>query len=120
MVELKPTGYYVLVKMEAVEKTINEGSLKGFVIQSSDEHEREQAGHDVGIVVSFGPTSFAGYQGIEGECAISRAAEWGVQIHDKIEFNRYDGKVPSHPDFQEHRIIQDAHIIGVIEEMKDD
>ena len=129
---IKPTGYYVLIKMEEIDKTVTEGALEGFVLQSGDEHDREQTGHDVGIVEAFGPTCFAGYQGIDEKVwvggpvskdnpgcrsctATERAEQWGVQVGDKVEFNRYDGKVPRHPDFQNHRIIQDAHIIGVIE-----
>jgi co-chaperonin GroES (HSP10) len=113
---LKPTGYYALVKMEVVEQTVSEGSLKGFVLQSNAENEREQSGHDVGILISLGPTAFSGYQGCDANTSEERASQWGVSIGDKVEFNRYDGKIPSHPDFQDYRIITDSHIIGTIED----
>jgi len=112
---IKPTGYYVLVKMELVEQTVSDGALAGFVIATKEEHQREQSGHDVGTLVALGPTAFNGFQGVVGTDAVVRAAEWGVKIGDKVEFNRYDGKTPSHPDFKDYRIIQDAHIIGVID-----
>ncbi len=115
MSDIKPCGYYVLVKMEAVEQTVSDGALAGFVLSSNDEHEREQSGHDVGTLVALGPTAFVGFQGVDGEAAHIRAEQWGVSIGNKVEFNRYDGKIPSHPDFKDYRIIQDAHIIGVIE-----
>jgi co-chaperonin GroES (HSP10) len=113
---LKPTGYYVLIEMEEVSQKVTEGALKGFVMSSNTEHEREQGGHDVGIVRALGPNAFAGYNGCDGETSSERAEQWGCKIGDKVEFNRYDGKVPRYPDYQNHRIIQDHHIIGVIEE----
>ncbi len=113
---LRPTGYYVLVKMEIVEREVKDGALKGFVLSTTNENTREQTGHDVGIVMSLGPTAFSGYQGIDGETALDRAQQWGVDVGGKVEFSRYDGKIPSHPDYKDYRIIQDAHIIGVIEE----
>lgn len=112
---IKPTGYYILVKMEKVEQTLKGGALDGFVLSTNNEHEREQNGHDVGVLVALGPTSFNGFKGIDADNVEERAAQWGVSIGDKIEFNRYDGKIPSHPDFVDYRIIQDAHIIGVID-----
>lgn len=109
---LKPVGYYVLIKMEKVENT----TPGGIVIATKAEHEREQTGHDVGELVSFGPNSFSGFNGINGDNVEQRAKEWGVIAGDKVEFNRYDGKIPAHPDFKNYRIIQDAHIIGVIDD----
>jgi len=110
---LKPTGYYVLVKMEKVTKV----SKGGIIMYTENEHKREQGGHDMGTLVALGPTAFCGYAGIDLEgpnTAHDRAELWGVKIGDKIEFNKYDGKTPSHPDFKDYRLIQDAHIIGVI------
>jgi co-chaperonin GroES (HSP10) len=109
---IKPCGYYVLVKMEQVEQVTE----SGIVIATNLENQREQAGHDIGTLVSLGPTAFSGFQGVEGHDALQRAHEWGVDIGDKVEFTRYDGKIPSHPDYKDYRIIQDAHLIGVIED----
>lgn len=110
--KLKPTGYYILVKMEEVEIT-SEG---GIVLATANEHQREQNGHDVGTIVSIGPTAFCGFQGCDAETPDGRAAQWGCAVGDKVEFNRYEGKVPRYEEFQDYRIIQDAHIIGVIGE----
>jgi co-chaperonin GroES (HSP10) len=110
MRELKPTGYYVLIRMEEVEQ-VSEG---GIIMATNAEHKREQNGHDVGVIVAFGPTCFDGYQGINGTTTEERAAQWGCKVGDRVEFNRYDGKVPRDADYQDHRIIQDAHIIGVL------
>ena len=108
---LKPVSYYVLIQMEEV----SEVSAGGIVMASSTEHRREQDGHDVGVVKSFGPGCFKGFAGIDDDAELEeRARSYGVSIGDKVEFTRYDGKTPTHPDYKkDHRIIQDAHIIGV-------
>lgn len=121
---LKPCGYYVLVKMEELEEK-DESFVEGSELivaapqmqkDNRDLAEREKAGHDIGTLVALGSTAFNGFQGVTGQTAKERAEEWGVCVGDKVEFNRYDGKIPSHPDYADYRIIQDAHIIGVIED----
>ena len=62
MATLKPTGYYILVRMEEVEQ-VSDG---GIIIATNAEIKREQTGHDVGVIAAFGPTAFEGYQGIDG------------------------------------------------------
>lgn len=107
--KLNATGYYILVEMEEVE-SISDG---GIVMFTSKEHEREQGGHDVGIVRDIGPTAFCGYAGIDTELpVIERAKAYGLSVGDKVEFNRYDGKTPRHPEYGNFRIIQDQHLIG--------
>lgn len=111
---IKPCGYYILIKMETVEQTVKDGALEGFVLTTTAENEREQSGHDVGVLVALGPTSFSGFQGINAIGSEGRAKQWGVNIGDKVEFNRYDGKIPSDPEYKDYRIITDSHILGVI------
>lgn len=119
---MRPTGYYILIEMETVEQTITEGALKDFVLHSPDENQREQTGHDVGVIKDFGPTVFTGFAGIPEEKGnttfsnIDRAEMWGCKVGDKVEFNRYDGKVPRMEGYENYRIIQDQHIIAVIED----
>lgn len=111
---MKPTGYYILVEVEEVHQEVQEGALKGFQMTSNNENEREQEGHDVGVVLAFGPTAFTGFKGIDDKWDRDRRAEeWGVKVGDKVEFQRYDGKKPRHPDYQNCRLIQDQHIQGV-------
>lgn len=110
--KLKPTGYYILIKMEQVERT----SSGGIILNSNSENDRENAGHDVGVIVAIGPTAWTGFQGCDAETAEQRAAQWGCAIGNKVEFSRYDGKTPRYEEFRDYRIIQDAHIIGVIGE----
>ena len=143
---IKPTGYYVLVKMEVLEKKdaqkIEGSSLIIAAPKTQQENrdlaEREQKGHFRGTVVAFGPTAWSGYQGIAMEIKASnepgerlktagldavfgcmtpttaeeRAAQWGVKIGDVVRFQRYDGV----DEGDEYRLVQDGHIIGVIED----
>lgn len=109
---LKPTGYYVLIKMEKIE----EKSTGGIILSTKEELERESSGHDIGIISAIGPTAWTGFQGCTEDTAEKRAAQWGCKIGDKVEFSRYDGKTPRYEEFKDCRIIQDAHIIGVIGE----
>lgn len=109
---LKPVGYYILIEMEIVENKTE----SGIIIASQKENEREQNGHDVGVIKALGPNAFVGFQGIDDKDEVNkRAADYGVKIGDKIEFNRYDGKVPRDPEYKYHRLIQDQHIVGVYE-----
>jgi co-chaperonin GroES (HSP10) len=122
---MKPTGYYILIKMEKVEETTE----SGIVIASKTENDRENNGHDVGVIEKFGPACFAGYQDngipltikLEADkvhtlTADERAEMWGCKVGDKVEFNRYDGKKPRTDGYEDYRIIQDQHIIAVIED----
>lgn len=109
---LKPKGYNVLVRMEQVELV----SAGGVILHTTTEAEREQNGHDVGVIVAFGPTAYFGYQGCDGETAEMRAAKWGVKVGDQVEFIRYDGKIPRNPEFKDYRILQDGHIIAGYED----
>ena len=109
---LKPTGYYVLVRMEEVEQTTE----SGIIIATNKEHEREQGGHDVGVILAVGPTSYMGFEGIDDSLPVQqRMEQYGVKIGDKVEFTRYDGKVPSNPELKDCRLIKDEMILGAYE-----
>jgi len=137
---IKPTGYYVLVKMETLDKKDDEKIEGSNVIiaapktqkENRNLAEREQKGHFRGTLVALGPTAWSGYQGIDMENIIDddelvkiigsgrkipttaeeRAAQWGVKIGDVVRFQRYDGV----DEGDEYRLVQDGHIIGVIED----
>lgn len=113
MATITPTGFYILIEMEEVE----EKTESGIILHDKKQLDREKNGHSIGIVRSFGHTVYQGFEGIDGRATKEeRAAAWGVNVGDKVEFNRYDGKVPNDVDHENFRIIQDAHIIGVISE----
>ncbi len=107
---VKPTGYHILVKVEEVEETTE----SGIVIATKTENKREQGGHDAGTVVAIGPTAYDGYAGCDGDTAQERAAMWGFQVGDKVQFERYNGKLLDLPGMENHRVIQDSNIIAVI------
>ena len=109
---IKPTGFHVLVEMEEVEETTE----SGIVIATKSGREREQNGHDVGTVIAIGPTAHMGYEGCDGDTAEARAAQWGYGIGDKVQFERYQGKLLDIPGCENHRIITDSNIIAVIGE----
>ena len=107
---IKPTGYFVLVEVVKVDET-HEGTS---IIMVSDEHKRETGGRDIAHVKAFGPIAYKGYEGCDSH------KDWGVDVGDLVEFNRYDGKVPRHAETNEElknlRLIIDSDIIAVVEE----
>ena len=90
MATITPTGYYILVEMEVVEETTE----SGIILHDKKQLDREQGGHSVGTVRAFGNTVYQGFEGIDGRATKEeRAAAWGINLGNKVEFNRYDGKV---------------------------
>lgn len=110
--KLRPTGYYVLVQMEEVE----EKSEGGIVLATAQSHKREQEGHDVVRILAFGPTCFAGFQGINDEAKlVDRCAQYGVKVGDLAQVTRYDAALARHEDDGVF-MIQDQHIKGAYDE----
>ncbi len=114
--KVKPTGYYVLLKEQEVEEV-----TEGGIILPQDHVDREQTGIDEGVIVAFGPTSFHGVAGIpeveEGNTltAEQRASRWGCKVGDRVIFNRYDGKGLQEKLGEQYRLVQDQHLISVVE-----
>ncbi len=80
---IRPTGHYVLVEDQPVEKV----SQGGIVLFTASEHAREQAGQDVGRILAFGPIAFKDVKGCAGP------EDWGVAVGDLVEYTgRYEGK----------------------------
>lgn len=124
--KIKPLGFYVLIEMEEVE-AVSEGGI----IMPDDLIAKEQDATDVGYVRAFGPTAYVGYPGCDlfGESEGLTAVDynkgitsptpngcWGIEIGDKIEYRRFEGKKSAAKDHENYRYIPDSHIIGVIEE----
>ena len=109
--KIKPTGYYVLVEVDVVEETHDNSRI----LMVQDERKREHGGRDIGTIRAFGPIAFKGYEGCE------KPEDLGCTIGDRVEFNRYDGKVPtlaeSKPELANFRYINDNDIIAVMEEL---
>lgn len=120
----KPAGYYVLIKVDKLQEKATEFTEGSSLImaapkqkrQNEDLAEREQNSHDIGTIVAFGPLAFLGYNGCDADTAEGRAAQWGVAIDDKVDFNRHDGKRLSHLGDKDLRVITDSMIICKVEE----
>lgn len=107
---IKPLGFYVLIEMVEVE-AVSEGGI----VLPGDLVAKEQDATDVGYVRAIGPTAFVGYPGCEqGTAAPSK--QWGLEVGQKIEYRRFEGKSSSVRNYENYRYIPDSHIIGLIEE----
>lgn len=110
--QIKPCGYYVLIRLDPVEQT----TKSGIICKTANELEREKVGNSIGTVLAFGPAAFRGFSN-----GVDSPEQWGVKVGDKIEFTSYDGKVPKSSDELDAdgenmlRLIQDQHIIATVE-----
>ena len=105
--DINPLGYYVLVEMEIVEET-----TAGGIIISKSMVDREQEATDIGHIRAIGPTAYVGYPGCDG--TDSPAAAWGVNVGDRVEYRKYEGKACGVEGYENYRYIPDSSIIGVI------
>ncbi len=114
--KVRPTGYYILLKEEVIEDKTESG-----ILLPTNHVEREQGGIDEGVIVAFGPTAFHGVAGIPEKVdgmtlsAENRAEYWGCKVGDRVIFNRYDGKGLQEKVGEHYRLVQDQHLISVIE-----
>ena len=103
---MKPLGYYVLVEIEDIEEV-----SPGGIVMPTGLTTKEQLVDQTGIVRDIGPLAWAGYAGcdVEGK---TPAECWGVQIGDKVHFEKYAGDLDDDDPF---RLMPDSKIIGLIE-----
>ncbi len=118
--KIKPLGFYVLIEMIEVE-AVSEGGI----ILNQDLVNKEQDATDTGYVRAIGPTAYHGYPGCEvpGEVINgdlkyreSPAECWGLEIGQKIEYRKFEGKKSSVRGHENYRYIPDSHIIGAIDD----
>ncbi len=117
---IKPLGFYVLIEMEVVEDKSTGGILLGDNLVS-----KEQDATSIGFVRAIGPTAYVGYPGcdtdttdIDGITAITiktPSEKWGLEIGQKVEYRKFEGKKSAQPGYEDYRYIPDSHIIGAIE-----
>ena len=108
--KIKPLGFYVLVEMEVVEE-----KSEGGILLSADLVNKEQDATSTGYVRAIGPTAFAGYPGCEIEGVTPHSA-WGLEVGQKIEYRKFEGKKSAVEEYKNYRYIPDSHIIGAIED----
>lgn len=106
---IKPCGYYVLVDVTETEKV-----TKGGIVLPEDLTKKEQAVEETGTIIAFGPTCFVGMRGCDGEDKPPHS-QWGLEVGDKVEFKKYEGKKSYVKGHENYRYIPDTHIMGVID-----
>lgn len=121
--KIKPLGFYVLIEMVNIEKT-----TEGGIVLPEDLVAKEQSAVDIGYVRAIGPTAFAGYPGCDVEVftsnnplslkseTIKPYACWGLELGQKIEYRKFEGKGSAVPGHENYRYIPDSHIIGAIDD----
>ena len=125
MMKIKPLGFYIIVEMEKV-------TTGGVIELPEDIIAKEQDATSVGYVRAIGPTAYCGYPGCdenieltEGEyrnTAVTVRKEvkphecWGLEIGQKIEYRKFEGKKSAVKGYENYRYIPDSHIIGAIED----
>lgn len=115
--KVRPNGFYVLVKMQEVEKV-----SAGGIITSVGNNDHEQDACDVGEVLAIGPTAFAGFPGCDPKDYspghpfhnLQPYEIWGIKVGDKVEYRRHEGKVSTKDKL--YRSIPDSMIINTIVE----
>jgi len=107
---IKPLGFYVLIEMEIVEEI-----SAGGIILDRDLVSKEQDATDTGYVRAIGPTAYCGYPGCDTEGKLLVPYQmWGLEVGQKIEYRKFEGKKSSAKGYENYRYIPDSHIIGVI------
>lgn len=116
--KIKPLGFYVLIEMEEIRQ-------EGLIELPEDIIKREQSAVDVGYVRAIGPTAYHGYPGCEPMGVSNQSGEvegsigephecWGLEIGQKIEYRKFEGKASAIEGHENYRYIPDSHIIGAI------
>ena len=110
--KIKPLGFYVLIEMEVVEET-----SAGGIVLPGDLVSKEQDATSIGYVRAIGPTAYVGYPGCEDpdRPEVSSYSKWGLEIGQKIEYRKFEGKKSAAKGYEDYRYIPDSHIIGAIE-----
>lgn len=117
--KIHPTGFYVLIEMDEVKETTE----SGIVVSTGDTHKREQDACDVGVIKAFGNVAFGSFAGCDPEQyppshpyhKLQPHQIWGVEVGDRVEYRRFEGKRSAVPGNDRLRYIPDTQIIGKVE-----
>lgn len=106
---IKPLIYRVLVKAEKFEEfseDVKRAKSLGMVIPELEDHKRQQASVDRGIVVAIGETAFRDH---DIECPI--------KIGDVVNYARFAGKIIVDPETKEEFVaLNDDDLICIVKE----
>ncbi len=123
---LSPTADNLIVYSRPPELSKN-----NFIVMPKEYEERERKGTNTGILLMIGPTAYVGWEGVRSINSANAAKEWGVEIGDSVEFNRYaaddiallrdfmvgmDSDDPARETLKYIKIIKDVAIKAVIKE----
>ena len=109
--KIEPCGFRILVEVFPVKQAkISKNQDK--IVLPDEMHknlvERQAGGRDIGVVLSFGPVAYKGYDNCETNL------DYGVEVGDIVEFDRYDGKFSRGADYFKsislQRIINDRSV----------
>lgn len=106
-----PTGYRVLVCQEPVEEV----SEAGIIVSTTNEAERENTGHYIGVVMAVGPCAFNRKDQVNSE---GMNFDW-FKVGDRVMYARYSGKAfgtkggTKDQDDMIWRLLNDVDIIAV-------
>ncbi len=114
-ISVEPLGHYVLVESMEV-KTMSRGGI------ALPKAEREQSACEFGVVKAIGPTAFLGVDGCDPEQYPTGSPQhkmtphqiWGLNIGDRVEYRRYEGKNTGIKEAGDLRYIPDMQIIGKV------
>lgn len=117
MSEIHPVGFYVLVEMDEVKETTESG-----IVVSLDT-KREQDACDIGVIKAIGPTAYRGFAGCNPDdyapghpfAKMQPHEIWGVNIGDRVEYRRFEGKQSGTEGSKRLRYIPDTQVIGKVE-----
>lgn len=102
-----PVGYRILVKQDLVE----DKTTSGIIISSKEQNDKEQAGHNRGVVMAVGDGAYA-----------DKESAW-CKVGDRVMFPNYAGKKFKaselqgrfdKDDLQFWHIMNDEDVLGVI------
>jgi len=114
-ISVEPLGHYILVEPMKVKNETESGIYLG-------DNQREQSACEFGVVKAFGPTCFVGVQGCDpGDYPTGHPYHkmaphqiWGLEIGDRVEYRRYEGKNTGIKNIGDLRYIPDMQIIGKV------
>lgn len=110
---IEPRGYYVLIEMDE----IDEKSKGGIILGDKD---RRQEACDIGTIKAIGPTAFRGVPGCDPTeyppghefHRLMPHQIWGVDVGDRVEYRRFEGKLSGEDGCDRMRYIPDTQILG--------
>jgi co-chaperonin GroES (HSP10) len=105
----KAVGHYVLVETDPVEEMSDGGIYLG-----TNQAKKEARATEQGVVVHIGPCAYVGWEGCKHP-DITPHKQWGIDIGDRVEFRKYEGKDSVAEGHEHFRYIPDTHIVGKIE-----